>query len=61
MSRAPPIFDARDSFYQYTRIIRENMNRADEYHAYKDTLATCRALSDAREWLDVLIQAVTDD
>ena len=61
MSRAPPIFDARDPFYQYTNHVREFLNNADDAHADKDTLAMCRALADAREWLDALIQAVTDD
>lgn len=62
MNRVPPVFDARDTFYQYTKNVREALNRADEARAFGASSAELvDCLNDASEWLDALTRAVSDD
>ena len=56
MSRAPPIFDARDPFYQYTAHIRHALLNADEARATGND-PTMDILC-AREWMDTFIKAM---
>ena len=61
MSRAPPIFNARDCFYQYTTNAKHEIDNADVARAYDDNVQAVIDLKNAREWLDALIRAIEDD